>query len=512
MSSLKKAANLFYPGSDHWYKHESEQMKKIHKAYKDSMRDDLLQLKHMMSSEYLDATLNATPSPNNNLQKQYTSDSTNNGDNTNDPEQSLEHNDVNKKNDNEYYLPKDSVLRSVAGEMYKPLNCPFKDFKVFEEFTSFEHWRAYFQEEGNDRFLSEVAQSLVSHICQSQARKELRVRHGSIPLGKVLREKREHITPLALVLHELKTWATHKLRVSSILDESTHIDIAKRIKYVDKLQLKEVWGQSKGALKQGMRPIAHDRLFRLLLTTREDLIRAKEYAFRGYSRRKSREKLAKLADSLKNILLNEIRLLSTVLTVNEKLTDPKSFRLQPTDLLNSSQNQSYVDYTNLANVCLKAFVEIPLVRGALLSEFDTAAAKAKEEIGKNAFDNNDENTRETPLLKVVQTWRDRNLFCLPGPQKGSDPIFLEDNSMAGSGMPAIYSPQREKLEQQLKKVDKKAKLPLKPKDHIKQFNKQYNSSDDTPRVLRTFMKLMAALQDLVPACLAVHEFWSLSGK
>src|SRR5690606_24693165 len=145
--------------------------------------------------------------------------------------------------------------------------------------------------EGHDRMLTEIAESIVSHICAAQASRALRVRHGSKPLGRFWRSKREHITPLALTMHELKLWATNRLRVANVMDESTHLEIGRRIKYIQGLQRKEVWGPSSSALQQGMRPIAHDKLFRLLLTMREDLNRAKEYSFRGYCRRKSREKL-----------------------------------------------------------------------------------------------------------------------------------------------------------------------------------------------------------------------------
>ena len=188
-----------------------------------------------------------------------------------------------KKSDPEFYMKSDSVLRSYKGEMQKPRNCPFKDYNAFLTTTEFEHWRPYFFEDGHDRILMETSKALVAHICTAQSRKELRVRHGSIPLGKFIRAKREQITPLALVLHELKLWAVHTLRTADIMSESTHKMISKRILYVEKLQKKEIWGAAKGSMKQGMRPIAHDKLFRLLLTTREDLGRARDFAFRGFS-------------------------------------------------------------------------------------------------------------------------------------------------------------------------------------------------------------------------------------
>ena len=257
----------------------------------------------------------------------------------------------------------------------------------------------------------------------------------------------------------------------------------------------EVWGAGRNMLQQGMRPIAHDRLFRLLLTTREELQRAQDYAFRGWCRRRSREKLATLGNLLKSVLLNEMRVVSALLTVKEKLTDPKAFRLQPMDLLNSAHNQSYVDYENVANVCLRALSRVPLVRAALLSEFDTVPDGVAD------------------LAEEISAWPQRNVFCSPsasGP--GSEPVYREDPERPGTGLPEVYKTTCEALEIELKDVDKRARVPMKRKALLAQLQKAYNSADDVPRVLRATLKCLASMQDLVPAMFACHEFWTLAGE
>jgi len=142
-------------------------------------------------------------------------------------------------------------------------------------------------------------------------------------------------------------------------------------------------------LQQGMRPVAHDKLFRLLLTTREDLVRAKDYAFRGFCRRRSREKLARLGNLLKNVWFTQARTLSCLLSIEHALEDSKSPRLQPTDLFNAAHNQSFVDYRNAGNLLLKILCDLPLVRAGLLSDYASFVNGANTDVTLEKWAEND---------------------------------------------------------------------------------------------------------------------------
>ncbi|KAH9253676.1 hypothetical protein BASA81_008294 [Batrachochytrium salamandrivorans] len=474
MQTLKKLDS----NSDRWFKAEQDQMRRVHRVYRDSMREEGLLLSRFspsLSQSNLDQ-----------------SDSISIPTTTTDAAATTTISAATiKKADAESYLPRDSVLRSELGEMFKPGNCPFKDYDMFVNTLAIEYWRQGFTDEGHDRMLSEMALSLVSHICVAQAGKEMRVRHGSKPLGRYWRAKREHITPLALVMHELKLWSANRLRTFVVSDESTHVEIARRIKYVQGLQRKEVWGPSSSALQQGMRPIAHDKLFRLLLTVREDLLRARDFAFRGFCRRKSREKLAKLGNLLKNLFLNETRIVSLIGSFDHVVSESNAPQLQPTDLFNALHNQSFVDYSgNWVNVCLLKLCTLPLVQCALLGDFG------------GELD-------EIDPIKTIGEWSDRNLFCRRTSANGS--VLLLDLE---SSMPDLYCKTYIWLGEEMRKFDKKTKqVPQRPIDwSIKMKTKVFALPSDALLVTETLMRYMAAMQDLVPCMYAVHELWNLSGE
>jgi len=400
------------------------------------------------------------------------------------------------KKDAEYFLPGDSPLRSKNGEMKEPSQVPFKDFNQFLATLDFEFWKDNFRNQNQDRYLSEVAQSTVAHICNAQSRGELRVRHGSVPLGKILRKKREQITPLALCLHEFKMWAAHKLRVMSIFEKSSFKEIERRIRYLEMLQRKEVWGGSSMPLQSGMRPIAHDKLFRLFLNAREDLVRARDYAYRGYCRRASREKLGRLGNLLKDVLLNEMRVVSGLMSMTEKLEKPKTRSLQPTDLLNSWKNQTFVNYENLANVCLRALCEVPLVRGSLLSSYEEDDVKA--------------------AIMDIKNWSHHNLFCLP-PQHEAGPnaeptYLLDDEKQAKGLLPEVYASTAVRIKDKLAEHDPHAKPPLTRKMHLKILRKAFKNDVIILELMKRFLKYMASLQDMVPAIYISFQLWELAGQ
>lgn len=398
--------------------------------------------------------------------------------------------------DTEAFLPLDSVLRSKDGEGLEPKTVPFRDYDQFVDSLDFEYWKEHFRNQAPDRILSEVAQSTVSHICSAQSSGELRVRHGSVPLGKLLRKKREQVTPLALCLHEIKLWATHKLRVMSVFEAATYREIGRRVRYLELLQRKEVWGEASMHLQSGMRPIAHDKLFRLFLNMREDLVRSRDYSYRGYCRRASREKLGRLGNLLKDILLNEMRVISGFFSMDAKLSNPKTRALQPTDLLNSWKNQTFVDYENMANVCLRALCEVPLVRAALLSNYDSHDVQAS--------------------LIDIRNWSQQNLFCLPNREEvgpTTEPAYLFDDEHNSEGLlPEVYATTAPRVKEKLKEFDSHAKMPLTRKSLLKVFRKAYSDDSIIAEIMRRTLKYMAAMQDLVPALYISYQLWELAGQ
>ena len=268
----------------------------------------------------------------------------------------------------------------------------------------------------------------------------------------------------------------------------------------------------------------------------------------AFPRRRSREKLGRLGNLLKKTLLGEMTLLSALQTLEDKLTDPKTYRLQPMDFLNAAHNQSFVDYGNLGNVCLRAMCGLPLVRAALLSDFsshgagsDDVGAKALEGAqeaanmingilsppGGNSKGGGTSKDGQKPKPKYqadeskqkgfdpvshIQRWPEMNLFCRPGPGGvGNEPTILEDQERIGSGIPAMYSVVVDMLTEQLREVDKKAKFPLAGAKHLAIMSKVFNDKLDGPRLLKLFSKSCASLQDLVPSLYIIHEIWGLSG-
>lgn len=393
------------------------------------------------------------------------------------------------KKDEEYYLPKDSPLRSKNGDKKAPLNPTFKDYEAFVNSCSFDFWRDNFESQSADKLLSDTAQTIVANICNTQSRNQLRVNHGHVPL----RKKREQITPLALVLHEIKLWATHQLRTASIFEEDTYKEIRYRINYLDALAHKEVWGDTAYIFASGMRAVAFDKLFRLFLSSKEVLERAEEYAYRGYCQRSSREKLQRIENLLKKVVTDEMKMLSAVMTLDKKLEDPKTSRLQPSDLLNTMQNQSFVDYRNFVNVLLYRLCQNPLVRAALTAEYDKP--------------------RVMEIIEDLGSWSQNNLFCRPSGDGGfeNEPEFLMDSRRDTRILPEVYTPTAVELKRLIREVDPKAPVPVSGKKHVNRMKEAFGSEKAAARVVKLVMKNIAAIQELIPGVFAMHQLWLLAG-
>jgi len=386
--------------------------------------------------------------------------------------------------DREAYLPKDCVLRSVDGEMRKPLNVPWRDTESFRSQMGVDYWSSNFRKQAQDRVLSETAQSIISHICVSQSEGSVRSRNGSMPLGSCLRVKREHIAPLSLVLHDLKTWCVHYLRNANPYEKATINEISNRINYVQRLQDQEVWGAVSHPPRSGMRSGTHDKLFRLLLTVKESLTRARDYAYRTYAQRASREKLFRLSNLLKDVVFTQFRVLSGAIDLEQCLVDPSTRALQPTDLLNSSQNQNFVYWPNLANVCLAEVCELPLLRAVLLSDYDSDdVADSLLNIGK---------------------WEQCNLF-----KRGSVYLFEDSERHSKGILPKVYKVSSEKITKRVKAKDPHVVLPRTRKEHAKLLNHTFKGS--AVKVMQCFMDALAAIQDFIPMLYVVFELHAMAG-
>jgi len=443
---------------NHWKKNEIAQIRKIHYAFRTTLVEqhsdigDTFTEERMVSlqkSESLSGVFDDTVPETKSLEKN----------------RSLEEGA-------EAGIPEGSVLRSLNGECKEPAHVPFSDHNAFVEQCKFEFWKDNFRHQFQDRFLSETAESIVAGMCQAQSNGDLRVRHGSMPLGRYLRRKREHITPLALVLHELKTWCVIQLRVMNVYDEASYKEIEARIKYLEMVNNKDIWGPSYGHFRSGLRPLAHDKLFRLFLGFKESLVRARDYSYRCFCKRSSREKFGLLVNQLKDVFFNEMRLLSGLFIFDEKLSDPGCRALQPTDLLNSWSNQSLVNYqTNPVNVLLSELCTLPLVRGALLSNYEE-----------------DEDVRAS--LLDLPRWKEYNLF-------------------RNMEFTVVYELAAAKITNALEKQDPHHKAPQSTKKHLKGLRQAFEEESDV--VVEQLLNCLASLQDLIPIVYMNYQLWEVSG-
>lgn len=392
------------------------------------------------------------------------------------------------KKDEEAYLPIDSPIRSKFGDKKAPANPTFKDYDAFKNSCSFDYWRNHFTKTAVDKFLSETAQTIVSNICQSQSKNQLRVHNGHIPL----RKKREHITPLALVLHEIKLWSTHELRTMNVIHADTYQEIQRRAVYLESVSQKEVWGDASFFLAAGIRAVAADRMFRLFTSSKETLERARDYAFRGYNRRSSREKLQVVGELLKSFLLEEMKILSARMTLESKLSDPKTPRLQPGDFLNKMENQAFVDYKNFVNVMFFKLCQNPMVRGAITADY--------------------ENPKVKEMLEELGDWSNQNLFCVPNEDSdAAEPDYKMDRKRELRFLPEVYQPTANYLREQIREVDPRAPVPDNGKRVLAKLKNAYESDEDVARIVKLVMKSAAAIQELVPTIYAIYQLWVLAG-
>lgn len=387
--------------------------------------------------------------------------------------------------DEEKFLPHGSILRSRDGAMKQPENAPFKDYDTFINSCDFDNWRPKFDRAQGSKFLVETARGIVSKICLSQSRNQLRAHKGHVPF----RKNREHITPLALVFQEIKQWCVEFLRTADPYDDGSFKEIKNRIVYIEGLGHKEVWGNSVMAFGQGIRTVGQDRMFRLFTSMLEQLKSAEEFCFRQYSSRSSREKLEKLKNTLLALLTSEMRLISGRFQLEQKLKDSKAMKLQPLDLLSKPENLLFVDFKNPANVLLYKIMNNPFVEACFTNKYETAEVKA--------------------IVETLGDWSDANFFCKKG---ASEPIFLMEKKRATKIMPQAYTPTAAQLKVAIRKIDSRTPVPDQSARVIARLSTAFENPKDLEQVIKLLMKCLAAIQDIMPSIYAIHTLWSLAGE
>lgn len=387
--------------------------------------------------------------------------------------------------DEEKFLPQNSPLRSVEGAKKEPANAPFKDYETFMNSCRFDHWKHYFDRANGDKVVVETARGLISKICTVQSRNELRSHNGHVPF----RKKREQITPLALVLHEIKDWCVTFLRTCDPMHEDSFKEINCRIVYIEGLSHKEVWGNSVVNFGQGMRNLAHDRLFRLLISARQELRRAEEYCYRSYCRRSSREKLGHIGNTLKDLLLNEMRVISGRFQVESKLSDPKTSRLQPMDLLNAIENMQFVDFKNIVNVLLYKVFSNDFVKACFTGDYDSP--------------------KVTAVLNSLDSWSKANYFC-QGDM--SNPKYKFEKRREFAALPEVYKPTAAELKVLIRKVDSRTPVPDTSRKVLAKLKGAYENEKVVAEVIKLMMQTLASVQNLIPSLFAVHKLWTLAGE
>lgn len=400
--------------------------------------------------------------------------------------------EVDPGHDAEFYLLQSSPLRSNNNEMKAPKNPVAKDHEKFLQTLEFSYWSDHFNGQQKDANLSQLAASIVNSICTMQVNGIVRVRKGVIP-G---RKRREHITPLALFFHELKLWCVNWLRIADPYQEATHMEIKHRMKYLDLVLRKDVWGNANNRalfLGSGIHAEAHKEMVRVQVIFGNTLKSAYEHSLRQFNSQSSREKLHLAREAMKTTLYEHMTVLSGLMSFNTPVGKAK---LIGVSLLQSLNTQGGTDFSNLVNVCLYGLLKNELVRGPMESKYSVSMS----EIGSK-FSN----------------WAEENLFCTPSDEEG-EPFFKFATAAGESLIPGMYTPIMEELKVGLKKADpnRKGKL-IKAKEQQATLQKwlgfdKAEKNKPVETVMKSLMKSLAAFQDLIPTLFLVDYFHELSGS
>eukprot|EP00924_Labyrinthula_sp_SR-Ha-C_P007425 snap_masked-scaffold_24-processed-gene-2.50-mRNA-1 protein AED:1.00 eAED:1.00 QI:0/0/0/0/1/1/2/0/678 len=371
-----------------------------------------------------------------------------------------EHEQTYRGKDSEEFLYMDSPLRSVNGEGKAPANCPWKDQFAFEK-------------------------------------SKLRVKGGKVPF----RRKREHLTPLSLMLHEFKLWATNNLANLNIYSETSFHEIAQRKKYVESVVEKSVWGGARNNLNifgAGINETGHKQLFTAFISCGEKLENAYKYAKRQFSSRESREKLKLLTDGLRSIVDQEITVITSLLTVDKRIGEGGFTELQPINMLDKISTQHTVDYGNIGVICYYKLLKIEGIKNILEFKYEPDIFS----IGEN-FNN----------------WNDKNLFIIPSKYGDEDLLCKFDNSRKEfvEIVPSFYSETVKEINKIFIEKDPKRRMKcISIKSQAKKLSKAFSFYKDEDNlfvrnIMKYFMKVFGSLQNLIPMIYLVDVFHHLSG-
>jgi hypothetical protein len=398
--------------------------------------------------------------------------------------------------EDEHFLPSDSPLRTEHGE--NPHNPPFKTHDQYLDTLDFnEYWLNNFHshnfQEGNNSSIQENARAIVEAICNAQAQGEVRASNGSVPFGRFFRDKRDRITPLALVLHELKHWAAKDLRQMRGNEKNTQVAIDSRIDYVNNLKdTVSIFGPPVNSpMAGGMRVIHHNRLHVLLAYIENKLIEAKQVAKSDYDSNSSREKFCQLHNLLHNFVIQHMRTLSNLMA----LDNTKGSSLDPMSLVAESHEQqaSTVDFQNIADVCfLYIMRKMPLFRAVVAHNYKRLYdTQGKQEV------------RKSLSVKTL---------------KGEATVTNQDeestrslNELDEKNIPRGYKIITAELKlDELKDVIKRQ--PLTRNELMAKMTKMYRSKDVANNINRMLQEYLDRFEYLLPACYGVYCLHRTAGQ
>lgn len=408
-----------------------------------------------------------------------------------------------KGRDPEFFLPVNSPLRTDKGELRKPaikpgtnFPGPFENYEAFHDTLETRYWLQEFLEGHHDPQLSDLALKLVTDICTEQTKHDLRDKQSST-FGKFLgtSEKREHIVPLTLVLHEIKLWLVNTLRVANPTEQSAMVEVSRRILYIAGLLPRDIWANNKMlVMRQGIKTNSYERLSGLLQRILAALQTCETRVFRIYTQRRTHEKLGWLNHLARNCVMNSFKLISSICTFEYKLADTNETFRASDYLLESMKNHAKdSDWTNMANV---------MIRGLCLS---------RGHVGRLAILNDfTSKIHGPPTVEEVKDFG--NCFCDKKSVKvNSEPFFFEDRDYYK--MPLFYSEAYSLVLQELRTCTDSIKLYVTSKSTQasswkRNFPGMLGKVEDRTRAFHVVEKYFAALEDTVYSFFALHELWT----
>jgi len=373
-------------------------------------------------------------------------------------------------------------LRSDRGEMLRPAGRgPFATYDEFKRSTEVGYWLEQFLDAtGRLEAFNELGKRIVSEVCVEQSSKELRVSNGP----KLLFDKREHVSPLALCLHEIKLWAAAVLPVLSPGDPATHHKLMQRVKYLVCLCPRDVWCSGGRLTGKGLSGAVHARLVTLIQRVIMFLTQAAKLEFKRYCQRQAHRKLGMLLHGVRAVVAMSAALMSCLASVDE----PAGPKLDVADLVDAGAvKESRAGFANLATVSLYFTLKAPLLRGGLASDYMAVAAD------------------DAPAL--IKGWAAANPWAKRGALSPA-PDFIA--SAAYPPMPNAYSAAYDVLYADLRGAARHVVWPVSLKSMTARWKAVFADVKDLAEAVRAVQAHLAALYDLAPSLYAVHRLWELS--